>query len=92
MPARFVEITNLAEAARSGDALAYLPSLSVNASDLLNGSGSTLAVALEAASRAESRLARLLVLSASLLVVAHWWLVRSGTQRALSRYGHAHHA
>ena len=87
MPARFVEVTNIAESALSRQAL--LPNFSWNTTWFTNN-GTSIATALGVAAQTESATARLMLTVASVLFVLHWLIVRKETQRALAEFGHAH--
>ena len=100
MPARFVEVTNLADAARTSEALAYLPCLTQNASaflspfrlwDLSNHTHSSLLKeSLGAAARTDSSAAKVMLLLAGVLLVARSIVVHIAAKQSIARFGHAH--
>lgn len=102
MPVRFVEVTNLADAARTTEAFSYLkglqnrswtPFLSAFANDGPHSNETTglLTRLATAAQRAQAPAggAKYLMLSALLLLALRQVLVRAQTRRALSEYGTA---
>lgn len=102
MPARFVEVANFADAARTSEALSYLPWLSSNGTTLFlspmklwslgnrSNSSSLLRESLGAAGRVNSPSANLLLLLAGVLLVARSVLVHLLARKALTQFGHSH--
>lgn len=103
MPARFVEVANFADAARKSDAFSYVPWLAPNGTSLLlpqmnlwsfrnhsSNSSSLLRHSFGAATRVDCPAAKLLLLMAAVLLVAHHVLVHVLARKALARFGHSH--
>lgn len=97
MPSRFVEVTNLAEAARKSDPRAYLADLPWNTStitDLLPAwtpSNATRA-SFQWPDRIEppQGVAMYVLLASLTLAIVRWVALRFETRRVLVAYGHAH--
>jgi len=103
MPARFVEVTNLADAALKSDPLSYLPrvNLTLNTSRLAafaegwanwtgrGTNGTAFAIGHIAAPEGA---AKYMMLAATLLLVVQVVAVRVSARRSLAQFGHAHKA
>lgn len=102
MPARFVEVANFAGAARTSEALSYLPWLLPNSTTLLLSPGSLwrlgssnssssglLQRSVAAAARVECPAAKLMLLLAVALLAARFVLVHVMAQKALVQFGHS---
>lgn len=102
MPARFVEVANFADAARTSEALSYLPWLSPNGTALFLSPGSLWRIgsnssnssgllrrSAAAAARVDCPAAKLLLLLAVALLVARCVLVHVQARRSLAQFGHS---
>lgn len=100
MPARFVEVANFAGAARTSEALSYLPWLLPNGTALFlspgslwrlgsNNSSGLLRRSAAAAARVDCPAAKLLLLLAVALLAARCALVHVQARRALAQFGHS---
>lgn len=99
MPARFVEVANFADAARTSEALSYLPWLSPNGTAFFlspnslwrlgSNSSSLLRRSAVVAARVDCPAAKLLLLLAVALLAARCVLVHVQAREALTQFGHS---